>query len=88
MVPTFTKAAAHRMLRTLGAFEPLRRQFDLGVGYGAVTVNRHRRELFVLGGSGVPILAAPRTLCDEDEVLGALKRAARFVRPSTPRGLV
>jgi protein SCO1 len=65
----------NRMLRTVGAFEPLRRQFDLGVGYGAVTVNRHRRELFVLGGSGVPILAARRTLWDEDEVLGTLKRA-------------
>jgi cytochrome oxidase Cu insertion factor (SCO1/SenC/PrrC family) len=65
----------NRMLRTTGPFELLRRRFDLGVGYGSVTVNRHRRELFVLDGKGVPILAIPRTRWDEDQVLGSLKSA-------------
>lgn len=36
------------LLRTVGPFDPLRAQLDLGVGYGPVTVNRHRIDLLVL----------------------------------------
>ena len=68
--------ARNRMLRTTGPLAPLRRRFDLGVGYGAVTVNRHRLELFVLDRSGRVAAAFTRTQWREDDVLGALTAAA------------
>jgi len=63
----------NRMLRTTGAFDPFRRSFDLGVGYGTVTVNRHRRELLVLNDKGYAAATFPRMLWHEEEVFGALK---------------
>ena len=36
------------LLRTIGPFDPLTEAFDLGVGFGPVTVNRHRLDLVVL----------------------------------------
>jgi len=63
----------NRMLRTTGAFGPFRRSFDLGVGYGSVTVNRHRRELLVLNDKGYAAATFPRMLWHEEEVFGALK---------------
>jgi protein SCO1/2 len=67
--------AHNRMLRTTGRFEPLQRHFDLGVGYGAATVNRHRTDLFVLDERGDPVFGIARRLWDETEILGALKAA-------------
>jgi cytochrome oxidase Cu insertion factor (SCO1/SenC/PrrC family) len=63
----------NRMLRTTGPFDPFRRSFDLGVGYGSVTVNRHRRDLFVLNDKGHAAASFPRMLWHEEEVFGALK---------------
>lgn len=67
--------AHNRMLRTTGPFAPLRQHFDLGVGYGPATVNRHRIELFVLDAKGDPIFDTARRLWDEAEVFDALKAA-------------
>jgi protein SCO1 len=67
--------ACNRMLRTTGPFEPLQRRFDLGVGYGPATVNRHRVDLFVADATGHPVFAVARRLWDETEVLGAVKNA-------------
>jgi len=67
--------AHNRMLRTTGPFEPLQRHFDLGVGYGPATVNRHRTDVFVLDAKGEPIFAVARRQWDEAEVLEALKTA-------------
>ncbi|MEA2907714.1 MAG: hypothetical protein QOI12_5101 [Alphaproteobacteria bacterium] len=69
--------ARNRLLRTTGPFEPMRRYFDLGVGYGAVTVNRHRLDLFILDAAGRPCADFTRLLWSEDEVLSALIAAAR-----------
>jgi cytochrome oxidase Cu insertion factor (SCO1/SenC/PrrC family) len=65
----------NRILRTTGTFEPLLIRFDLGVGFGPVTVNRHRLDLFVLDHTGQPTFTFPRMLWHEDEVLAALKTA-------------
>jgi protein SCO1/2 len=65
----------NRMLRTIDGFDRLRRWFDLGVGYGEVTVNRHRSELFVLDHRARIQLAMGRKPWIEDDVVGALKRA-------------
>jgi cytochrome oxidase Cu insertion factor (SCO1/SenC/PrrC family) len=67
--------AHNRMLRTTGPFEPLQRHFNLGVGYGPATVNRHRTDLFVLDANGDPTFDIARRLWDETEVLDALKAA-------------
>jgi protein SCO1/2 len=62
-----------RLLRTVGPFEPLRDAFDLGVGFGPVTVNRHRLDLVVLdAGLGVAE-RFERRLWHEDAVLDALR---------------
>jgi protein SCO1/2 len=73
--------ARSRLLRTTGAFAPVQRHFDLGVGYGAVTVNRHRLELLVLDRTGRPCSSFTRLLWSEDDVLDALA-AAVAGRPS------
>lgn len=67
--------AHNRMLRTTGRFHPLQQHFDLGVGYGPATVNRHRTDLFILDAKGDPIFAIARRQWDEAEVLDALKAA-------------
>lgn len=65
----------NRLLRTTGPFDPVQRHFDLGVGYGSVTVNRHRLELVVLDRSCRIAASFTRALWDEDEVLGAARAA-------------
>jgi protein SCO1/2 len=46
-------SAHHRILRTVGDFEPLSDYFSLGVNYGASgIVNRHQLEAFVLDKHG------------------------------------
>jgi cytochrome oxidase Cu insertion factor (SCO1/SenC/PrrC family) len=67
--------AHNRILRSVEAFEPLRRRFDLGVGYGTVTVNRHSVELFVLDARGRTTLEARRAQWEEDDIVGALTSA-------------
>jgi protein SCO1/2 len=65
------------LLRTLGPFDPLSRAFNLGVGFGPVTVNRHRLDLIVLDGSLGVAKRFERRLWHEKATLEALRQAAR-----------
>jgi cytochrome oxidase Cu insertion factor (SCO1/SenC/PrrC family) len=62
-----------RLLRTVGDFEPLRQAFDLGVGFGPVTVNRHRLDLVVLDATLRVTERFERRLWHEESVLYALR---------------
>lgn len=66
----------NRLLRTTGTFEPLQRWLDLGVGYGATTVNQHRLDIVVLDDQGCPSTQVSRVQWDEDEIIAALKTAS------------
>ena len=66
-----------RLLRTVGPFDPLRDAFDLGVGFGPVTVNRHRLDLVVLDASLDVVERFERRLWHEETVLDVLRAAAR-----------
>lgn len=63
------------LLRTIGPFDPLREAFDLGVGFGPVTVNRHRLDLVVLDASLAVAARFERRLWHEEKVLDALRGA-------------
>jgi protein SCO1/2 len=67
----------NRLLRTTGTFEPLQRWLDLGVGYGAATVNQHRLDIVVLDDEACPATQISRVQWDEDEIISALKTASR-----------
>jgi len=71
----------NRFFRTLGPVEPLKAHFELGVGYGPATVNRHRIELFVLDAAGAVAASFTRRLWDEAEVAAAL--AGQLASPAT-----
>jgi len=62
------------LLRTVGPFDPVRDAFDLGVGYGPVTVNRHRIDVVVLDASLSLAGRFERRLWHEEDVLEALRR--------------
>jgi SCO1/SenC len=64
------------LLRTVGSFGPLKEAFALGVGFGPVTVNRHRLDLVVLDASLRVTARFERRLWHEDAVLEALFRSA------------
>lgn len=61
------------LLRTVGPFDPLRDAFDLGVGFGPVTVNRHRLDLVVLDAALRVTETFERRLWHEQAVLDALR---------------
>jgi len=61
-----------RMLRTIGPIDPIVDSFDLAVGFGPVTVNRHRSEIMVFDELGRNTLACRRRAWDLDEVFTAL----------------
>jgi cytochrome oxidase Cu insertion factor (SCO1/SenC/PrrC family) len=65
-----------RLLRTVGPFAPLQHAFQLGVGFGPVTVNRHRLDLVVLNASLAVSHRLERRLWSDDDVLAALHTAA------------
>jgi hypothetical protein len=69
-------SARCRLLRTLGPFDPVRATFDLGVGFGPVTVNRHRLDLVVLNPALTVTARFERRLWDETTVLDAVRAAA------------
>lgn len=60
------------LLRTVGSFDPLVEAFALGVGFGPVTVNRHRLDLVVLDASLCVTMRFARRLWHEEAVLEAL----------------
>lgn len=65
-----------RLLRTVGPFAPLQQAFELGVGFGAVTVNRHRLDLVVLDASLAVSQRFERRLWSDEGVVAALRTAA------------
>jgi cytochrome oxidase Cu insertion factor (SCO1/SenC/PrrC family) len=66
----------NRFIRTAGSFEPIAAKFDLGVGFGAATVNRHSVELLILDAKGEPARQFRRVQWDETEVVAAVKEIA------------
>jgi len=58
-----------RFLRTTAGLGPLQAYFDLGVGFGQASVNRHRIELFVLDHQATVAARFTRLQWDPDEVL-------------------
>lgn len=75
------------LFRTVGQFDPIRDTFALGVGFGPVTVNRHRIDLIVLDPSLNVAARFERRLWNEDDVVGALMGASaqRLRARSRPR---
>jgi protein SCO1/2 len=72
------------LLRTTGAFAPVRDALQLGVGYGTATVNRHRVELVLIDAAGNPLDLKPRRLWDEREVANQVLAAVDGARSSVP----
>ena len=66
----------NRFIRTVGLFAPLQAKFDLGVGFGATTVNRHSVELLILDAEGEPVRQFRRVPWDEAEVVAAVGEIA------------
>ena len=64
----------NRLLRAPHGIEPLQRYFDLQVGFGAATVNRHRLELFVLDRMAKIAASFTRMQWDEQKIFSALQR--------------
>jgi protein SCO1/2 len=64
----------NRLLRTPNGLEPLQRYFDLQVGFGAATVNRHRLELFVLGREAEIAASFTRMQWGEQKIFETLRR--------------
>ena len=61
------------LMRTVGSFTPLLESFELGVGFGPVTVNRHRLDLVVLDGELRVATRFERRLWSDETVLDALR---------------
>lgn len=64
----------NRLLRAPHGIEPLQRYFDLQVGFGAATVNRHRLELFVLDREAEIAASFTRMQWHEQKIFAALQR--------------
>jgi protein SCO1/2 len=73
------------LLRTIGPFDPLREAFALGVGFGPITVNRHRLDLVVLDASLRVSHRFERRLWHEQRALEALRAAGSWQRTSAFR---
>nr|HEV8009144.1 SCO family protein [Bradyrhizobium sp.] len=73
----------NRFLRTVGSFAPIRDKFDLGVGFGAVTVNRHSVELLILDAEGASVREFRRVQWDEADVVAAVQAALDPVAAAT-----
>ena len=58
----------------VGSFAPIRDKFDLAVGFGTTTVNRHSVELLVLDAKCAQVRGFRRVQWDEAEVVVAVSR--------------
>jgi cytochrome oxidase Cu insertion factor (SCO1/SenC/PrrC family) len=63
----------NRFIRTVESFEPIQAKFNLGVGFGAATVNRHSVDLLILDAKGEAVRDFSRIQWDEAEVVRAAK---------------
>jgi cytochrome oxidase Cu insertion factor (SCO1/SenC/PrrC family) len=70
--------ARNRLLRTPNGLGPIQRYFELQVGFGAVTVNRHRLELFVLDDQAEIRASFTRMQWDEQKIFSMLKTVGNF----------
>ncbi|HZF55501.1 MAG TPA: SCO family protein [Polyangiaceae bacterium] len=61
----------HRFFRTIDDLGPLRAFFELGVSYGASSVNQHQLEAFVLDREATIVWAVRRKHWREDEIVAA-----------------
>ncbi|HXA37571.1 MAG TPA: SCO family protein [Phenylobacterium sp.] len=66
-----------KLLRTAGAFEPLRQAFELGVGFGPATVNAHRLDTVILDGDLVVRDHIVRSEWDVVELAARLRELAQ-----------
>lgn len=71
-----------RFFRVAAGFQEIRKRFDLGVNYGASTVNRHQTEVYVLNESGDIAASFRRSQWDVDAVLKVVEDL--FLKPSHP----
>jgi protein SCO1 len=62
-----------RFFRVTSGFQEVRRRFDLGVNYGASTVNRHQTEVYVLNDQGDITVAFTRLQWEAEAVLRAVE---------------
>jgi protein SCO1/2 len=71
-----------RFLRVTSGFQKIRERFDLGVDYGASTVNRHRSEVFVLSDNGDVATSFTRVQWEVEVVVRAVASLLpRSIRP-------
>jgi cytochrome oxidase Cu insertion factor (SCO1/SenC/PrrC family) len=66
----------NRFMRTVGSFGPIQAKFNLHVGFGPATVNRHSVELLVLDARGIPVRGFSRIQWRESEVIQVLEEIA------------
>jgi cytochrome oxidase Cu insertion factor (SCO1/SenC/PrrC family) len=62
-----------RFFRATSGFQEIRRRFDLGVNYGASTVNRHQTEVYLLNDQGDIAAAFTRLRWEVEAVLRAVE---------------
>jgi protein SCO1 len=72
----------NRFIRTVGSFEPIQAKFDLGVGFGSATVNRHSVELLVLDSNGEAVREFRRVQWAESEVVETLRDIVGPAKPN------
>lgn len=65
-----------RLLRSVDGIEPLIAAFDLAVGYGETTVNRHRVEVFLIDRDGVILASILRRRFTVEDVLSLIEKVA------------
>lgn len=66
----------NKLLRSVEAFGEIEAFFQLGVGFGQATVNRHRIELFVLDKGGRIARSFLRAQWESDDVFEAVEKVA------------
>jgi cytochrome oxidase Cu insertion factor (SCO1/SenC/PrrC family) len=62
-----------RFFRVTAGFPMIRQRFDLGVNYGASTVNRHQTEIYVMDGQGDVVASFTRHQWDAEAVLAVVE---------------
>jgi cytochrome oxidase Cu insertion factor (SCO1/SenC/PrrC family) len=62
-----------RFFKATSGFQEIRRRFDLGVNYGASTVNRHQTEVYVLNDQGEITAALTRLQWEVEAVLRSVE---------------
>lgn len=72
----------NRFLRARSRFDDLQQYFDLGVNFGAATVNHHRIELFIVDAAGRIADAATHLQWDVEAVVEKALQVAKSAAPT------